>query len=60
MMCEKSNVEVYGEENNKDSPNIVQNGLKNFAGQPLDVIIIDTAGRHKEEQDLLEEMGRIN
>ena len=60
MMCEKSNVEVYGEENNKDSPNIVQNGLKHFAGLPLDVIIIDTAGRHKEEQDLLEEMGRIN
>ena len=25
--CEKSNVEVYGEENNKDSPNIVKNGL---------------------------------
>ena len=30
--------------------------LKHFAGQPLDVILIDTAGRHKEEQDLLEEM----
>ena len=27
-MCEKSNVEVYGEENNKDSPSIVKNGLK--------------------------------
>ena len=60
MMCEKSNVEVYGEENNKDSPNIVKNGLKHFADQPLDVIIIDTAGRHKEEQDLLQEMGKIN
>ena len=59
-MCEKSNVEVYGEENNKDSPNIVKNGLKHFAGQTLDVILIDTAGRHKEEQDLLEEMERIN
>jgi signal recognition particle subunit SRP54 len=59
-MCEKSNVEVYGEENNKDSPNIVKNGLKHFAGQPLDVILIDTAGRHKEEQDLLDEMDRIN
>ncbi len=59
-MCEKSNVEVYGEENNKDSPNIVKNGLKHFAGQTLDVILIDTAGRHKEEQDLLEEMDRIN
>ena len=59
-MCEKSGVEVYGEENNKDSPNIVKNGLKHFAGQTLDVILIDTAGRHKEEQDLLEEMDRIN
>ena len=59
-MCEKSNVEVYGEENNKDSPNIVKNGLKHFAGQPLDVILIDTAGRHKEEKDLLDEMARIN
>jgi signal recognition particle subunit SRP54 len=60
MMCEKSGVEVYGEENNKDSPNIVKNGLKHFESQSLDVIIIDTAGRHKEEHDLLEEMGRIN
>ena len=59
-MCEKSNVEVFGEENNKDSPSIVKNGLKYFEKQPLDVILIDTAGRHKEEQDLLDEMNRIN
>ena len=59
-MCEKSNVEVYGEENNKDSPTIVRNGLKYFEEMPLDVIIIDTAGRHKEEQDLLAEMEQIN
>ena len=59
-MCEKSNVEVYGEENNKDSPSIVQSGLRHFEDQPLDVILIDTAGRHKEEKDLLEEMDRIN
>jgi signal recognition particle subunit SRP54 len=59
-MCEKSNVEVYGEENNKDSPEIVKNGLKHFEKLPLDIILIDTAGRHKEEQDLLDEMERIN
>ena len=59
-MCEKSNVEVYGEENNKDSPEIVKNGLKHFEQQPLDIILIDTAGRHKQEQDLLDEMERIN
>lgn len=59
-MCEKSNVEVYGELNNKDSPDIVKNGLKHFEKLPLDVIIIDTAGRHKEEKDLLAEMEQIN
>ncbi len=59
-MCEKSNVEVYGEPNNKDSPDIVKNGLKYFEKLPLDVIIIDTAGRHKEEKDLLAEMEQIN
>ncbi len=59
-MCEKSNVEVYGEPNNKDSPDIVKNGLHHFEKLPLDVIIIDTAGRHKEEKDLLAEMQQIN
>ena len=58
-MCEKSNVEVHGEPNNKDSPDIVKNGLKYFEALPLDVIIIDTAGRHKEEKDLLAEMQQI-
>jgi signal recognition particle subunit SRP54 len=60
IMCEKSNVEVYGEENNKDSPEIVKNGLKHYEKLPLDIILIDTAGRHKQEQDLLDEMDRIN
>ena len=58
-MCEKANVEVYGEENNKDSPQIVKNGLKHFANSNLDIILIDTAGRHKEEKDLLDEMKEI-
>jgi len=61
-MCEKANVEVYGEENNRDSPAIVRSGLKHFANSNLDIILIDTAGRHKEEKDLLDEMrdiGRI-
>lgn len=59
-MCEKVNVEVYGEENNKDSPQIVKNGLKHFENSTLDIILIDTAGRHKEEKDLLDEMIQIS
>lgn len=58
-MCEKANVEVYGEENNRDSPAIVKNGLKHYENSNLDIILIDTAGRHKEEKDLLDEMREI-
>lgn len=58
-MCEKANVEVYGEENNRDSPAIVKAGLKHFENSNLDIILIDTAGRHKEEKDLLDEMREI-
>ena len=59
-MCEKSDIEVYGEEKNKDSPKIVENGLKHFKNANLDIILIDTAGRHKQEKDLLDEMKKIN
>ena len=59
-MCEKSSVEVYGEENNENPSQIVKNGLKHFENSNLDIILIDTAGRHKEEKDLLNEMRQIN
>jgi signal recognition particle subunit SRP54 len=59
-MCEKANIEVYGEENNKDSPEIVKNGLKHFENSNYDIILIDTAGRHKEEKELLDEMTKIS
>ena len=59
-MCEISNVEVFGDENSKDSPDIVKRGLKHFENSNLDIILIDTAGRHKEEKDLLEEMTQIS
>ncbi|MGI0081848.1 MAG: signal recognition particle receptor subunit alpha [Nitrosopumilaceae archaeon] len=59
-LCQKANIEIFGEENNKDSPQIVKNGLKHFENSNFDVIVIDTAGRHKEEKDLLEEMTQIS
>jgi signal recognition particle subunit SRP54 len=54
--CGKISVEVFGDEADKDAVSIVKNGLEHFGKQVLDVIIIDTAGRHKEERGLLEEM----
>ena len=60
MNCIKIKVEVYGEEENKSPVSIVRNGLQYYDSQELDVIIIDTAGRHKEEAGLLEEMNEIH
>src|ERR671919_3241664 len=59
MICSKINVEVFADENNKDAIEIVRDGLKYYNTQNIDVIIIDTAGRHKEENELLEEMNSM-
>ena len=56
MNCSRINTEVYGEEANKDALDIVRKGLAHFRMQNIDVVIVDTAGRHKEESGLLEEM----
>jgi signal recognition particle subunit SRP54 len=58
-MCAKANIEVYGDENNKDPVEISKKGLEHFEPANLDIIIIDTAGRHKQEKDLLQEMTNI-
>jgi signal recognition particle subunit SRP54 len=60
MNCIKIKVEVYGEEENKNPVSIVKNGLQHYDSQEYDVIIIDTAGRHKQESELLEEMNEIH
>ena len=48
------NVSLYGELKAKDPAKIALDGLKQFNDK--DIIIIDTAGRHKEEQELIKEM----
>ena len=58
-MCERAKVEVYGNEKSDDSTDVVKSGLEYFEKSQLDIILIDTAGRHKEDKDLLDEMIRI-
>jgi signal recognition particle subunit SRP54 len=48
------NVPLYGEPKGKNPIKIALNGLKQFNDK--EVIIIDTAGRHKEEKSLIQEM----
>jgi len=57
-LCNKLNVHFYGEENEKDAVAIVQRGMKDI--EKFEVKIIDTAGRHALEADLIQEMIAIN
>jgi signal recognition particle subunit SRP54 len=59
-MCGKASTEVYGDESNKDPVEISRKGLEHFRSANLDIIIIDTAGRHKQEKELLQEMTNIH
>ncbi len=54
QLASRINVPIYGDLKEKDSVKIAFNGLKQFADK--DIILIDTAGRHKEEQELIKEM----
>ena len=60
MLCEKIKVPVYGKKNAKDSVKIASEGVKYFKATDTNIIIIDTAGRHKEEKGLLKEMQDLN
>ncbi len=48
------NIPVFGDIKSKDPVKVVREGLKEFNDK--DLIIVDTAGRHKEEKDLIKEM----
>ncbi|WP_423792684.1 signal recognition particle protein Srp54 [Methanocaldococcus indicus] len=56
QLAKKIDVPVYGNKE-KTPEEIVKEGLEKFKN--VDVVIIDTAGRHKEEKSLLEEMKRL-
>ncbi len=58
QLTENLNLSLYGDPDNKDALDLARKGLKEFKKQ--DLIIVDTAGRHKEEKDLLDEMEQIS
>jgi len=54
QLANRINVPIYGDPKAKDAVKVVQEGLKQF--EDKDVVIVDTSGRHKEEQELIKEM----
>ena len=56
QLAERINVPVFGEPTSKDTLRIVKKGMEQFTAQKHDLIIVDTAGRHKNETELMSEM----
>jgi signal recognition particle subunit SRP54 len=59
QLAEKAGAEFYGERGNKNAVQIATNGVKHMKDAGVEVTIVDTAGRHKNEADLLEEVRQI-
>jgi len=57
QLAEKIRVPIYGNPKEKNPVKIAKEGLKQF--KDYEIVIIDTAGRHKEEKSLIEEMKRL-
>ncbi|MCE7747053.1 MAG: signal recognition particle protein [Candidatus Heimdallarchaeota archaeon] len=59
QLCSSIKVPVYGDPENKNTVKIAADGVKKFLDEKYNAIIIDTAGRHKEEKALLKEMKEL-
>lgn len=57
QLAARINVPIYGDPKAKDPVKVVAQGLKQFPDK--DIVIVDTAGRHKEEQELIKEMKNL-
>jgi signal recognition particle subunit SRP54 len=58
QLAEKEGVKVYGEPDAKDAVEIAKAGLKEAS--QADAVILDTAGRHKSEDELFSEMKKLS
>ena len=56
----KSNIPFYGSYLETDPVKVAYEGVKKFKEDKFDIIIVDTSGRHKQEQSLFNEMVQIS
>ncbi|MCD6372132.1 MAG: signal recognition particle protein [Thermococcus sp.] len=60
QLVEPYGIEVFGDPEEKDAVKLAREGVEYFKSKGVDVIIVDSAGRHKEEKGLIEEMKQIS
>jgi signal recognition particle subunit SRP54 len=59
QISEQIGVQFYGKSNEKNSIRLIKAGVEDLKKQGFQVILVDTAGRHKEESSLMKEMREI-
>ncbi|MFX1513741.1 MAG: signal recognition particle receptor subunit alpha [Promethearchaeota archaeon] len=60
QLLEPLNAELFGDPKEKNALKVVKKGINYFKEKrKIDVILIDTSGRHKEEKGLIKEMKEI-
>jgi signal recognition particle subunit SRP54 len=57
QIADKVGVKIYGEPGEKDATKIAANGMRQYAN--MDVVLVDTSGRHALEDDLIAELKRV-
>jgi len=60
QLAERSNVPFYGDEGEKDAVKLAQKGFKVMKEKGIELILLDTSGRHREETSLIKEMRDIS
>ena len=56
QLAERIKVPIYGNDEEANPLKVADLGVKKFRDEGYDLIIVDTAGRHKDEKSLMEEM----
>ncbi|MHA2206148.1 MAG: signal recognition particle protein Srp54 [Candidatus Thorarchaeota archaeon] len=60
QLAEKSNVPFWGDEGEKDAVKLAKKGFKDMKDKGVELILLDTSGRHREETGLIKEMKDIS
>lgn len=56
QLAEQVSIPIYGDTQEKDSVKVALQGVEEFRREGFEVIVLDTAGRHKDEARLIDEM----
>jgi signal recognition particle subunit SRP54 len=59
QLAERIKVPIYGRPGEDDAVKVAMEGVEKFRAEKYDIVILDTAGRHKEEKSLIREMTEI-